>query len=553
VLHSTRRPIDALTFERHFGRETSRANYNIRSARKAERAGGPVFCEHNGLSDLWVPLRQGRAIFACLAAGPFWLEPPDAETIARCYERLSGKPPRENDPTFSSYLRTMLDTAVLDEALRRDMVKFGTAFTDLVAGTTDARTTFQGLERLLRHAEQRGPNDKMWDTARALTDRFENPTLLSYHGRGTALDALGVSRLGTDVLAALPIHPRQPTDAVQAQVRGRQFQNDCLEFTVEIPSSLIGRLGDDGVFMIAHTPRRVSGSQRRSAIRNVANRLRRFAARRGVELCIGIAGRGVSPTEIPDRYADALLALEWAMHAREPLVFFEDHANDLVSRSRTGFYSLVRDLRIAFERGSIAALDVELERFIKEVLRRTIGDVDAARAYFEAIYAELLSSLEQRSVVAADTIAHLSRQFQAHAQGAKFLHELSSLFAQSIRQLATTAIDPAKADRAERLDRARALLDRSFAEPLRLAWVAKRAGLSPAHFSRAFKRHTGVGFERYLLEHRVAHAKDLLRSTELPVYRIAVESGFTSYVHFARAFRRLCKTSAREFRRRDAV
>jgi AraC family transcriptional regulator len=78
--------------------------------------------------------------------------------------------------------------------------------------------------------------------------------------------------------------------------------------------------------------------------------------------------------------------------------------------------------------------------------------------------------------------------------------------------------------------------------------VAKRAGLSPTHFSKAFKRHTGTGFERYLLERRLEHARSLLRSTELPVYRIAAECGFTSYVHFARAFRRICNESARDFR-----
>jgi AraC-like DNA-binding protein len=509
--------------------------------------------EHNGLCDLWVPLRDRRGSFACLAAGPFWLEPPDAKTISRCYERLSGKALRDDDPVFASYVRTMLDTSVVGDDLRREMVQFGAGLADLMTGNGDARGIFQQLQRLVHNAEQKRPSTLMWDTARRLADRFENPTLLSYHGRGSRLDTLGVSRLGTDVLAASPLRDRSRIDPVEAQVRGRKFQNDCVELARAIPNALVGRLGDDGVFMILHTPPRAGTTTRRAQVRNIAARLRKFGARRGIDLPVGIAGRASSPTELPDCYTDALLALEWAMHAREPLIFFEDHADDLTSRSRSGFYALTRDLRNAFERGEIAALNVELERFIKEVLRRTIGEVDAARAYFEAIMAELLSSLERRAIVDPKTVANLSRQFQIESQGARFLHELSHVFEQSTRSLTRIIIDPGKADRGSRLDQARALLDRSFAEPLRLDTMAKHAGLSPTHFSKAFKRHTGVGFERYLLERRIDRARSLLRSTELPVYRVAAECGFTSYVHFARAFRRFCNTSAREFRRRDGA
>ena len=446
----------------------------------------------------------------------------------------------------------MLDTAVVDDELRREMVKFGAGFASLVAGTGNARTIFKELQQLAHNAEQKRPNALMWDTARRLTDQFENPTLLSYHGRGSRLDTLGVSRIGTDVLAASPLRDRRHTDPVEAEVRGRRFQNDCVELAREIPSSLLGRLGDDGVFMIVHTPQRAGTTARRALVRSVAARLRKLAARRGLELAVGIAGRASAPTQLPDRYADALLALQWAMHAHEPLIFFEDHAEDLVARSRAGFYALTRDFRGAFERGEIAALNVELERFIKEVLRRTLGDVDAARGYFEAIMAELLGSLERRAIVNSETVASLSRQFQADTQGARFLHELSRVFEQSVRTLTRIVVDPAKADRSARLDRARTLLDRNFAEPLRLDAVAKRAGLSPTHFSKAFKRHTGVGFERYLLERRLDQARSLLRSTELPVYRVAAECGFTSYVHFARAFRRFCNASARDFRRQAA-
>jgi AraC-like DNA-binding protein len=548
-LHDMHLPVDTITFERHFGRETWRADYNFRSFRKAERRSAPFFAQHSGLWDLWVPLRRGRDTFACLAAGPFWRAAPDAKTIRKCYERLSGKAPRDDDPTFAAYVRAMLDTPLVDDDLQREMLEFGAGFAHLMAGAVDARSTFMRLQELTRSAEQRRPSPLMWNTAGKLVDRFDNPTMLSFHGRGASLGTLRIARIGTDVLAASPLRDRRRSDPVEAEVRGRKFQSDCVELARAIPSALLGRLGDDGVFMIVPTPPRASTTTRRALLRNVATRLRKFGSKRGVDLVVGIAGRASSPSELPDRHPEAVLALQWAMHTGEPTIFFEDHAGDLLARSRAGLYALSRDLRRAFERGEVGALSIELDRFIKEVLRRSIGDVDVARGYFEAVTAELFGSLEQRAIVDAETVANLSRQLHSDAQGARFLHELSQVFLQGVQSIARIVVHPGRADRRARLDRARTFLDRNFADPLRLERVARLAGLSPTHFSKAFKQHTGVGFERYLLERRLDHAKSLLRSTELPIYRVAAECGFSSYVHFARAFRRSGYATARSFRR----
>jgi AraC-like DNA-binding protein len=67
---------------------------------------------------------------------------------------------------------------------------------------------------------------------------------------------------------------------------------------------------------------------------------------------------------------------------------------------------------------------------------------------------------------------------------------------------------------ARHLLRARDPADARYAEPLTVADMARAAGLSPAHFSREFKRSFGESPHQYLLTRRLERAATLLRVTD---------------------------------------
>ncbi|MDD7936813.1 helix-turn-helix transcriptional regulator [Actinomycetospora lutea] len=87
--------------------------------------------------------------------------------------------------------------------------------------------------------------------------------------------------------------------------------------------------------------------------------------------------------------------------------------------------------------------------------------------------------------------------------------------------------------------RARDLADRSYAEPLTVADLARAAGLSPAHFSARFAAAFGVTPHAYLLTRRLERAAALLRHTDHSVARIGAEVGWSSVGSFTASFRRL--------------
>ncbi|PXY19955.1 AraC family transcriptional regulator [Prauserella coralliicola] len=65
-------------------------------------------------------------------------------------------------------------------------------------------------------------------------------------------------------------------------------------------------------------------------------------------------------------------------------------------------------------------------------------------------------------------------------------------------------------------------------EPLDLATLAAHANMSLRTFSRRFREETGLPPHTWLTRQRVLHARHLLETTDLPVDRVAAESGLGS-------------------------
>jgi AraC-like DNA-binding protein len=91
---------------------------------------------------------------------------------------------------------------------------------------------------------------------------------------------------------------------------------------------------------------------------------------------------------------------------------------------------------------------------------------------------------------------------------------------------------------ARHLLRAKDLVDARYREPLDVAALAAAARLSPAHFSREFRRAFGETPHQYLLTRRLERAAALLRTTDLSVTEICLAVGLRSLGSFTTSFRR---------------
>jgi len=90
---------------------------------------------------------------------------------------------------------------------------------------------------------------------------------------------------------------------------------------------------------------------------------------------------------------------------------------------------------------------------------------------------------------------------------------------------------------------------RNLSCDLRLTDLAVLSGFTPSSFSRAFKRHTGLTFVRYVNRMRIDNASDLLMTTNDSVADICFQVGFNNLSNFNRHFMSLKRMSPSEFRR----
>ena len=102
-----------------------------------------------------------------------------------------------------------------------------------------------------------------------------------------------------------------------------------------------------------------------------------------------------------------------------------------------------------------------------------------------------------------------------------------------------------------RLRQARDLMDREYAQPLDVPALARRALMSPGHFSRSFRAAYGETPYGYLMTRRIERAKALLRRGDLTVTEVCFEVGCSSLGSFSSRFSELVGESPSAYRARS--
>jgi AraC family transcriptional regulator len=99
------------------------------------------------------------------------------------------------------------------------------------------------------------------------------------------------------------------------------------------------------------------------------------------------------------------------------------------------------------------------------------------------------------------------------------------------------------------LARARDELHARVRNPPSVRDLAAAAGVHPDHLARAFRTRFGVPVGSYMRRLRLDWAATQLDATDAPIVEIALDSGFADQSHFTRAFKRHTGVTPAQYRR----
>jgi two-component system, response regulator YesN len=115
---------------------------------------------------------------------------------------------------------------------------------------------------------------------------------------------------------------------------------------------------------------------------------------------------------------------------------------------------------------------------------------------------------------------------------------VAETFMEAIKTLLCQETDNRDIDDIDLVAKARAYIVAHYAEPLSLAMIAEKVGVSPAYLSTVFSQRQQEGYIKFLTRIRMDRAAKLLAEPgEQKIYDIAEQVGYLSAKHFSHVFK----------------
>ena len=101
------------------------------------------------------------------------------------------------------------------------------------------------------------------------------------------------------------------------------------------------------------------------------------------------------------------------------------------------------------------------------------------------------------------------------------------------------------------IEQAVSYIRENFSSDISLSSLAKKFSVSSEHFSRLFKKETGLGFSKYLNSLRLQYAEQLLRSSkEQSITKVAEICGFEDSNYFSKKFKEVYGISPKKVQKK---
>ncbi|MDF2650799.1 MAG: AraC family transcriptional regulator [Paenibacillus sp.] len=132
------------------------------------------------------------------------------------------------------------------------------------------------------------------------------------------------------------------------------------------------------------------------------------------------------------------------------------------------------------------------------------------------------------------------------------LERLEEWMTQTIRDIISFKLEHNISKKKDVITEIKKYITEHYNESISLAELSARFFINPSYLSQLFKQKTGDTYLNFLAQVRINKAKEFLEKTDLKVYEICKNVGYSDTQHFARLFEKQTGYKPGEYRRKNS-
>ncbi len=538
-------------FEQFFGKIRARDDYNNAHFDRLLKGAGTLLGTHMGFSDLFTPLRMGDRCVGFLLTGAFRTSPLEAGELRAIWQSITGHEATIQDAEFMDYVKVALETPVLSDRALKGLRELIEQLAVLVVGGDQAEV-LRRVDALRR--EVFGPEMPHWywvDWAVA-QNKFFSRDGLGESLAGWEREEIGIERFPTTVLAVGPMERGGRLDPLESRVLADHLQRDAFFLAKRFPETVGHALEDHGALFLTSADPRKNAIQARLEIRDRARAIVTAVEKKlRVKMAVGIGNTSREGLLLSSSYREAVQALHFCVHAGRPMLFHDEMSPEKSGKGALSLNESAERLVDAYVRGSASSLQLARDRFVKQTLLDSAASVEVLRSIFQSVLYGLLKAFRKRHAPGEEEFRALAESLESRLEEPGRTPRLLEAFRLVLDAIQAYGTKSAGVRSRVRIEHVRRYVDEHFAEPLTLSGVARTFKVSIPTFLRNFRKMVGKTFVTYLTEKRIAEAKRLLSTTEMPLESVAQACGFSGANYFVQVFKKAVRTTPARYRARN--
>lgn len=265
-----------------------------------------------------------------------------------------------------------------------------------------------------------------------------------------------------------------------------------------------------------------------------------------IDLSVGVGGLVREIKDAVTSYKQALAALERAYFSGPGQILSYPSVQE-----QSGEYGAAEIQGKLIRVMTTSVTDSERSVVVSELLesqqRSSAGNKHMAVSGFYSTLMLLRQELNDMGIV-LELLEDAARTFIQTMSGFATLSEMENYFRDTLEDIQRQLKAKLGSRELQQIRQVKEYIESHYAETITLEKISGLIYMNSSYFSTFFKKHTGENYKQFLTEVRMKHARRLLLQSELMIYEVAEQVGYSNARLFSEIFRKHFGMLPQEYR-----